>query len=130
MILIRTAFWLSLVLFFLPIGHHAVDPETQVSPVEAFSAARAAVQDLAGFCDRNPDACTTGKHAVSYLGDKAQYSARMIYDYLSDDGQANGVGEVPATQTVEGPKETAPSKAQNTLTPADLEPVWKAPGSV
>lgn len=130
MILIRTAFWLSLVLFFLPIGHNAVDPETQVSPGEAFSAARAAVQDLAGFCDRNPDACTTGKHAVSYLGDKAEYSARMIYDYLSDDAKENGADEAPVTHTVEGPKEAKPAEAQNTLTPADLEPVWKAPGSV
>ncbi|MCG8444773.1 MAG: DUF5330 domain-containing protein [Hyphomicrobiales bacterium] len=130
MTLIRTAFWLSLVLFFLPIGHNAVDPETQVSPGEAFSAARAAVQDFAGFCDRNPDACTTGRHAVSYLGDKAEYSARMIYDYLSNDGAENSAGDAPMAQTVEGPKEATPAEAQNTLTPSDLEPVWRAPGSV
>ena len=62
--LIRMAFWFSLVLLALPL---TVGPDEDghesVGPIQALFAAREAVGDIAGICERKPDVCETGKSA-------------------------------------------------------------------
>ncbi len=79
--LIRTAFWFSLVLLFLPLGSGETE---QVGPVQAFVAARAAIADISGFCERQPDACATGSAAIHTIGTRAQESVRIAGEFLGD----------------------------------------------
>ena len=105
--LLRVAFWLSVVIMFIP-----ADPQTgaeapRVTLVSALVAARATVADLSGFCDRNPDVCVTGNAAVRLFSDKAQNGVKMLYRYL------------------DGSKNTAADRG--TLKQEDVEPAWRGP---
>lgn len=87
--LIRCAFWLSLVLLIIPIHTNADDgAESTVGPVQAFVAAREAVQDVTGICSRKPEVCTTGRAALHTIGARARASARYAYKLLGDDDDA------------------------------------------
>jgi len=108
--LLRMAFWLGVVLILLPSSFTQRGPSTNdVGTGDAISAASATVEDLRGFCTRQPDACTVGSHLATAIGYKAQA------------GAGNG-GDAKTAQT------KSPQRAsQNTLTPADLAPVWRGP---
>lgn len=102
--LLRTAFWIGLVLLLLPIDTGSDESNVGgVSPVQAFFAAQSTISDLSGFCERNPETCETGGQAIARIGAKAKVSAQMIYEYLEED-------------------ETAASGG--TLTAADRTPAW------
>lgn len=81
--LIRSAFWFSLVLLALPINT-GKDGEQSVGAVQAFLAAREAVADLSGICERKPDVCETGKSAMHTVGLRAKEAARIAYELLDD----------------------------------------------
>lgn len=104
--LLRCAFWIALVLLILPIdtGEDGKDG-VGINPVAAFFAAQSTISDLSGFCERNPQTCETGGQAIAQIGAKAKVSARMIYEYLDENGELT-------------------TGATGTLTAADLEPVW------
>ncbi len=72
--LIRTTFWFSLVLLLLPFGGDDSDAP-QVGPLQALLAARAAVNDFTGICERQPHVCETGKAALHTIGVRAKASA-------------------------------------------------------
>jgi hypothetical protein len=143
--LLRMAFWLGIVLILLPSG---TAPQAQsggdaVGASDAISAASATVQDLRGFCSRQPEACTVGSHVAVSLGYKAEAGAKMLYEFLSeamaphdmaprDTGALVGSGShgamIKNVLDKSGPEKVAPDRAsQNTLTPADLAPVWHGP---
>lgn len=79
--LIRMAFWFSLVLLVLPLG---TDGTTGVNPIQAFFAAKEAVEDMSGICDRKPEVCDVGRAAMETIGARAKESARMAYEMLED----------------------------------------------
>jgi Family of unknown function (DUF5330) len=81
---IRTAFWFSLVLLMLPFGGQSGADGEQVGPLRALMAAREAVGDIAGICERKPDVCETGRSALHTIGVRAKASARMAYEMLDD----------------------------------------------
>ena len=116
--LLRTAFWLSVVVLFLPA---APPPDGQVLRAvgtdEALLAAQAAVKDAAGFCARNPQACETGTAALLAFGQKAQTGARWVYEFI---------GTQIATYERRDRAEPSP---QHTLMPSDLQPGWRGPES-
>lgn len=91
--LIRSAFWLSLVLLVIPIGQGSEsDSAQQVGPIDALFAAQAVVGDVAGLCGRNPEACEVGKAALSTIGVRAREGARIAYgmmDETTDDRSAD-----------------------------------------
>jgi len=131
--LLRMAFWLGVVLILLPSG--SSQHTTQSSDVrtsEAISAASATVQDMRGFCARQPDACTVGSQVAVAIGYRAQAGAKMLYDFLTEALAPKETGALPhgaaprgSTAKVE-PVKSSPS-SQNTLTPADLAPAWRGP---
>ena len=47
-------------------------------------AAREAVGDIAGICERKPDVCETGKSAMHTIGVRAKETAKIAYDMLDD----------------------------------------------
>jgi hypothetical protein len=113
--LLRVAFWLGVVLVLLPSAGTQPTPKTQVGTAEAVSAARAAVEDLRSFCDRQPDACSVGSQAAVAIGHRAQAGAKMLYEFLNEQLGPQPSDAVGSTGKV----------SQQTLTPADLEPAWR-----
>jgi Family of unknown function (DUF5330) len=122
--LLRMAFWLGVVLVLLPSGGSQPTPKPQVSAGEALWAAKVAVSDMRGFCERHHDACVVGSQAVATLGQRAQAGAKMLYEFLSDQFGPNDAGATRATGSVPLP---AAKPSQNTLQPADLRPGWRGP---
>ena len=108
MFLLRTAFWLSVVVILLPADPETGDEAPRVSAFQALSAAQTAVHDVSQFCIRNPDVCDTGGAAFHVFADKVRYGTKTIYGFFDDDddGQA--------------------APAPETLTPDDAEPAWQA----
>ncbi len=117
MFLIRTAFWLGVVIMLIPVDDKA--PDGPVAPgvetigaLEAAGAAQEAIADLGGFCERNPAACDVGNRIATTFALKARTGARIVTEFIDD--QLAG--------------EQAPAAAgRGTLTPADLEPEWRGP---
>ena len=126
MFLIRTAFWLTLVILILPAekqtdGHPGdASAQASVTAGEAFGAAQNAVSDLSSFCNRNQSTCDTGRTAARVFTEKAQYGAKLLYNMMSESG-------VPAPAAQPMKPQAAITPSQNTLTPSDLEPVWRGP---
>lgn len=82
--LLRTAFWLTLVLVLIPFGsdQENTTPTETVDPVSAFLVAQATVSDISGFCSRNPQACETGGNALTVIGSRARDGVRIVYEYI------------------------------------------------
>jgi hypothetical protein len=83
--LIRLAFWFSLVLLALPLD---VGPDVQgresVNPFQALMAAREAVGDIAGICERKPEVCETGASAVHTIAERARQTAKIAAVLLEE----------------------------------------------
>jgi hypothetical protein len=109
--LLRMAFWLGVVCVLLPSGSKTTSPEAKIDASEAVTLAGAAVSDVRGFCDRQPDACVTGGKVAVAIGHKAEAGARTLYEFVSKLRE----------------KSTAKSGSEGTLTPADMAPGWHAP---
>jgi uncharacterized protein DUF5330 len=118
--LLRTAFWLSIVIALLP-APESMKPESGVGAAQAVSAASATFSDVSQFCARQPDACQIGSQALSHFGHKAQASAKWLYDTLTSKSAATQTPAEPA-------KAVADSDSQNTLTQADTMPAWRGTG--
>lgn len=110
MFLIRAAFWLTVVIMFIPADPQSDAPAPRVTVIETMVAARAVVADLSNFCDRNPDVCVTGSAAFQVFAEKAQNGARMLYQYLDKTFEAGN-----------------PTDEQGTLTGDDRAPDWQGP---
>ncbi|PWT88531.1 MAG: hypothetical protein C5B56_08575 [Proteobacteria bacterium] len=131
--LLRIAFWFGVVLILLPSSFLQQTPSTSdVGAADAISAASATVEDLRGFCARQPEACTIGSHVATAIGYKAQAGAKMLYDALTDALAPHDTGSLPRSAGNGGDVKSAPGKtqqraSQNTLTPGDLAPAWRGP---
>ena len=126
--LLRMAFWLSIVLILLPSGaSQPVQSPNDVGASEAISAASATVQDVRGFCIRQPDACSVGSQVAVSLGYRAQAGAKMLYDFLTEKLASHDGGPTSHTGSITKAAPTPVNASQNTLTPADLVPPWHGP---
>ncbi|MBL8578986.1 MAG: DUF5330 domain-containing protein [Mesorhizobium sp.] len=90
--LIRMAFWFSVVLLVLPLDP-AGDNGPGVNPIQAFFAAKEAVDDMAAICERKPDVCDVGKAAMHTIGTRAKESARLAYEMLEANGTAEDLSD-------------------------------------
>jgi uncharacterized protein DUF5330 len=115
--LLRTAFWLSIVVLLLPADPAKRDSaRPQLGTLETLGVAQAAFEDARGFCARRPEACEAGSIALSSFGEKAQYGAKLLYGLISDK-----LGDESAKQVEAGER-----PGRHTLTPTDVTPAWKA----
>ena len=55
----------------------------KIDATQAVTLAGAAVSDVRGFCDRQPDACVVGGKVAVALGHKAEAGARTIYEFIT-----------------------------------------------
>ena len=112
--LLRTAFWLTLVLVLIPLGsdHESTNNRTvDVDPVSAFLAAQATMSDIGGFCSRNPQACETGGNALSAIGSQARDGARIVYDFIDTKIAEKSPNETLVTGSTGPTPPTAPERA-------------------
>jgi hypothetical protein len=120
--LLRMAFWLGVVCVLLPGGSKSPAPEANIDATQAVTLASAAVSDMRGFCERQPDACVVGGKVAVAIGHKAEAGARTIYDFITTKlNESTGSVDKPAAKTV-----PVPPPGQGTLTAADLQPAWHA----
>ena len=99
--IIRSAFWLSLVLLLVPLGGNDANGEDTIGPFEAFAAARGAIGDISGMCERKPEVCVIGKSAIHTIGVRAREGARMAMAAIEEPDTAETdteitTGSVPA----------------------------------
>lgn len=93
--LIKSAFWLSLVLLVIPFDGENDEPT--VGAIEAFFAVRSVIDDMSGLCERRPQACETGRSAFHTIGLRAREGARIAYDMLGETPEAVEVMEIKTT---------------------------------
>ncbi len=137
--LLRMGFWLTVVCVLLPTGGaKQTSPDAQIDATQAVTLASAAVSDVRGFCDRQPNACVVGGKVATAIGHKAEAGARTIYKFISAkliDPPATtevAANKVPAAASprvvpVSSTGSTGPRLTGGTLTPADMRPAWHAP---
>jgi len=136
--LLRMAFWLGVVCVLLSSGGKSTSPEAQIDASQAVTLASAAVTDVRGFCERQPDACEAGGKVAVAIGHKAEAGARTLYDFISKLREKSAAGEkadgktdsktVPASVAGKSNAGTTGSVGHTgTLTPTDLAPAWHAP---
>ncbi|TPO00791.1 DUF5330 domain-containing protein [Mesorhizobium sp. B1-1-5] len=117
--LIRMAFWFSLVLLALPLG---VGPgengQQSVGPIQALFAAREAVGDIAGLCERKPDVCETGKSAMYTITVRAKETAKIAAAMI-DDQQSGQPGALEA-KVADGSITITGSVAEDIVLPAKV----------
>lgn len=140
--LLRMAFWLCVVCVLLP-GSGPKTNEARIDPATAVTAASAAVTDMRGFCDRQPEACVAGGKIAVALGHKAEAGARTIIEFvsnrMSDSAETPSVPGAPATVPADRSLTTASTSPQpramkpvpvadrGTLTANDLTVPWHGP---
>ena len=111
--LLRVAFWLGVVCVLLPSGE-----KTQATPhidtATAVTAAGAAVSDMRGFCERQPQACVVGGKVATAIGQRAEAGARTLYEIIS-------------AKLNEKSEPQKPVHASGTLTETDLSAAWHGP---
>lgn len=115
--MIRTAFWLSLLILLLPTN----EQDQRV----VYGNAEAAVRDLSTFCARNPDVCDASKDAAATFSKKAQFGAKMVMDFFQEASSKSSLD----ANTERGNRRPSFFRrdAQNTLTDEDLRPSWSVP---
>ena len=125
--LIRTAFWLMIIVLLLPTD--------QQQRSEVYGTSQAAMHDVATFCDRNPDTCARGKDAFSVFVQKAQFGARMLMDLINNRTGSDNQDlpdqdqdkRSPEASTLFAPASFDMSASQDTLNPEDREEAWSGP---
>ena len=121
--LLRMAFWLAVVCVLLPSGNKSTAPEAHIDATQAMTLAGAAVSDMRGFCDRQPDACKAGGKVAVALGHKAEAGARTIYQFITAKlAEKSAPAEKTSAKVV-----SVSVPGQGTLTQADMAPAWHAP---
>lgn len=101
--LIKTSFWLALVLLILPVNREDAGIAQGPGVFESFAAVQSVVADMRGFCGRNPQACDTGAATLDVLRQKAVYSAGVVQGWLAD-GDGNGTLHVRLDETAPRPE--------------------------
>jgi len=110
--LLRAAFWLSLVILLIP-ADPADTPASggkTVSTLEALGAAQSTLDDVKGFCGRNPAACDVGRSALDTFGAKARTGARWVYEQLDPKDHTVTTGSTPKAEPRRA-DQTAPAAA-------------------
>lgn len=118
MFLIRTAFWLGILILLLP--------TSEQEQKEVYGTAKATVSDLKSFCTRNPGVCETTRNAAHTFSQKAEFGARMVMDFLKDPGNGD-TAYVSASEQGSRMPSVFRRDTQSTLTQDDLQPAWTVP---
>ncbi len=132
--LLRMGFWLGVVCVLLPSGAPSNAPDGQIDAMQAVTVAGAAMSDVRGFCERQPDACEAGGKVAVALGHKAEAGARTLYEFISakladkpSTADKPAAKVVPVTTGGVGLPQASHGTLNGTLTAADMAPNWHGP---
>ncbi len=121
--LLRMVFWLGVVCVLLPSGTKSTSPDANIDAKQAVTLASAAVSDMRGFCERQPDACAVGGKVAVALGHKAEAGARTLYEFITTKlSEKSAPADKTAAKMI-----SVSVPGQGTLTSADMAPAWHAP---
>ncbi|MBI4724643.1 MAG: DUF5330 domain-containing protein [Rhodomicrobium sp.] len=124
--LLRLVFWIMLVCLLLP--------SSREDNRRLISSAERTVNDVRGFCQRNPDVCEDARFAMTTILSKLKNGAELVQTWLSKDknknGQGDGADALPHPQA--RPKDAGQPprlipKWQDSLSPADKKMPWRGP---
>ena len=110
MFIIRTVFWLGIVVLLLP--------SDKAGQQRLTHAASEAYQRAATFCDRNGPTCVKAYEAWAAFKAKAAFGVELVGDVVFEKEKA------PARAVLEERKPRP--LVRDTLRPADLEPTWRS----
>lgn len=113
MFLIRSAFWLTLLVALVP-----SDPSEQA---RMYQTASYAVYRAATFCDRNPAVCTEAQAYWAIFKEKAAVGTRMAGDLVNERLAAKQSPAMP----IAPPLFEQPLPAADTLRASDRTPEWR-----
>lgn len=119
MFLIRSAFWIALIVALIP-----SDPAQQA---KMYQTASYAVHRAATFCDRNAGVCDSAHAYWEIFKVKAAAGGRMVGDLVNErllGPEASRIGARPASRS-EPPLLERSHPAADTLQPADRTPEWR-----
>ncbi len=109
MFLLRTVFWLTVIVVLLP-----TDARQQT---KLYDTASAMVHQAATFCDRNGEICAKGAQYWATFCNKLAFGTRLVIDIAAERLNASTREEpAPARAPITG-----------TLTRDDLAPAWRGP---
>lgn len=95
--LIRSALGLGLLFMLVPIDvEEHPSPKEPVGALHTLAAARAALYDLMGICERRPDVCATARAAFATVAATASESFRRARDAEAGASEAESGHPVPA----------------------------------
>lgn len=131
MFLIRSAFWLSLIVLLLP-----TDPAQQA---RFFATAEKGVVHVATFCERNGPTCVKAGKLWDGFKEKAEFGGRVAWNLALSYWQGREENRQTATREPELRREPAPEPprrgpgherepvavARGTLTEKDRAPTWR-----
>ena len=110
---------------------------SDVSAMEMLSSATSTFSDIADFCVRQPGACETAAYVAARFEAKAKYSAKLIYEWATDQQQMPEMQTVPVEADTSDELQTGSTRAilaesvaatgQSTLRLDDLIPAWRGP---
>jgi len=120
MFIIRSAFWIALIIALIP-----SDPAQQA---KMYQTASYAVHRAATFCDRNAAVCDSAHAYWGLFKEKAAVGARMLGDLVNERMMAPAA---PDRATQYGGREITPilersAPSSETLRPADRAPEWRS----
>ncbi|MCQ8781063.1 DUF5330 domain-containing protein [Mangrovibrevibacter kandeliae] len=95
--ILKSAFWLGLIAFMLP--GTGSDGKSTMSFATALVGAEEALQDLGGFCDRSPQACTAGREFAGFAGERIGDGLAIAYQVVGDRMATPGAAPVDLMAT-------------------------------
>ncbi len=131
--LLRFAFWLLVICLLLP-GQRQDNRRL-------LSSAERTVNDVRGFCERNPEVCQDVRLAMTSMLTRLKNGAELMQTWLAHDGtkgaEAGGMfsGESaspnsqPSAKSAGQPLRAMP-KYEDSLNPSDKEMPWRGPAQL
>jgi hypothetical protein len=116
--MLRTIVIVGAAIAFMPTPPPEENADAVASGPGTFAYMAAAVEtvaDMRGFCQRNPNVCSTAGALAVTLESKAKYSVKLVYEWANEATGEDRSEPLPATLAA---AETV--DANNTLTIADL----------
>lgn len=137
MFLLRTVFWLVIVIMILPADTSSLSVRDAPNPIEAstlapdISEAPGTPQDDAGLCGRQPKLCAVGGLVWDLFLLKAEYGIDLVHNAFI--GRKDPASELtprqPAQRDTAGDAGQHPVATPNTLTIDDLLHQWRGPSA-
>jgi hypothetical protein len=124
--LLRLAFWMMLICLLLPGSHE--DNRRLITSAEQ------TVNDVRGFCQRNPQVCEDMRMSMTALLSRFRSGAELLQTWLAQQsGESEGRGiiaERGTTASKPGRSEPSPqpvTKWQDSLSSSDKKLPWRGP---